>query len=161
MNKLLLKNHHLLKKFKSNIESFPYLKENDKVLVSVSGGVDSVALLVLLNELDLFQLITVHINHKIRLESDLDEQFVRDMSKDLNIPFRSKSLDPKSKLRKQSLEEWGRKERYLFLKNTLMKDKGHWIMTAHHANDQAETILMKIRFNACHIYLLVLYDVSF
>ena len=144
MKKLSLKNHHLLKRLKSNLKSFPDLKENDKVLVSVSGGVDSVALLVLLNELDLFQLISVHINHKLRLESDLDEQFVRYMSKDLNIPFRSKSLDPKSKSRKQSLEEWGRKERYLFLKNTLMKDKGHWIMTAHHANDQAETILMNL-----------------
>ena len=144
MNKLLLKNHHLLKKFKSNIEAFPDLKENDRVLVSVSGGVDSVALLVLLNELDLFQLITVHINHKLRQESDFDEQFVKDMSRDLNIPFRSKSLDPKSKPRKQSLEEWGREERYSFLKNTLTKDKGHWIMTAHHANDQAETILMNL-----------------
>ena len=144
MNKLLLKNHHLLKKFKSNIEAFPDLKENDRVLVSVSGGVDSVALLVLLNELDLFQLITVHINHKLRQESDFDEQFVKDLSRDLNIPFRSKSLDPKSKSRKQSLEEWGRKERYSFLKNTLKKDKGNWIMTAHHANDQAETILMNL-----------------
>ena len=144
MNKHIIKNHYLLKKFKSNIESFPYLKENDKVLVSVSGGVDSVALLILLNELDLFQLITVHINHKLRQESDFDEQFVKDMARDLNIPFRSKSLDPKSKSRKQSLEEWGRKERYLFLKNTLKKDKGHWIMTAHHANDQAETILMNL-----------------
>ena len=121
MNKHLLKNHYLLKKFKSNIESLPYLKENDKVLVSVSGGVDSVALLILLNELDLFQLITVHINHKLRQESDFDEQFVKDMARDLNIPFRSKSLDPKSKSRKQSLEEWGRKERYLFLKNTVNK----------------------------------------
>ena len=144
MNKHLLKNHYLLKKFKSNLKAFPDLKENDRVLVSVSGGVDSVALLVLLNELDLFQLIMVHINHKLRQESDLDEQFVRDMSIDLNIPFRSTSLDPKSKPRKQSLEEWGRKERYLFLKNTLKKDKGHWIMTAHHANDQAETILINL-----------------
>ena len=144
MKKLLLRNHYLVNKLKSNLESFPDLKENDRVLVSVSGGVDSVALLVLLNELDLFQLITVHINHKLRQESDLDEQFVRDMSRDLNIPFRSKSLDPKSKPRKQSIEEWGRKERYLFLKNILIKDKGHWIMTAHHANDQAETILMNL-----------------
>ena len=144
MNKLLLKNHHLLKKFKSNIEAFPELKENDRVLVSVSGGVDSVALLVLLNELDLFQLITVHINHKLRQESDFDELFVKGMSRDLNIPFRSKSLDPKSKPRKQSIEEWGRKERYSFLKNTLIEDKGHWIMTAHHSNDQAETILMNL-----------------
>ena len=144
MNKHLLKNHHLLKKFKSNIESFPYLEENDRVLVSVSGGVDSVALLVLLNELDLFRLITVHINHKLRHESDFDEQFVRDMSRDLNIPFRSKSLDLKSKPRKQSIEEWGREERYSFLKTILIKDKGRWIMTAHHANDQAETILMNL-----------------
>ena len=144
MKKLSIKNHYLLKKLKSNLKAFPDLKENDRVLVSVSGGVDSVALLVLLNELDLFQLITVHINHKLRQESDFDEQFVRDMSRDLNIPFRSKSLDPKSKPRKQSLEEWGREERYSFLKNTLTKDKGHWIMTAHHANDQAETILMNL-----------------
>ena len=144
MKKLLLKNHYLLNKLKSNLEAFPDLKENDRVLVSVSGGVDSVALLVLLNELDLFQLITVHINHKLRQESDFDEQFVKDISRDLKIPFRSKSLDPKSKSRKQSIEEWGRKERYSFLKNTLKKDKGNWIMTAHHANDQAETILMNL-----------------
>ena len=144
MKKLSIKNHYLLKKLKSNLKAFPDLKENDRVLVSVSGGVDSVALLVLLNELDLFQLITVHINHKLRNESDFDEQFVRDMSRDLNIPFRSKSLDPKSKPRKQSIEEWGRKERYSFLKNTLIQDKGRWIMTAHHANDQAETILMNL-----------------
>ena len=144
MKKLQLKNHHLINKLKSNLEAFPDLKENDRVLVSVSAGVDSVALLVLLNELDLFQLITVHINHKLRHESDFDEQFVRDISRDLNIPFRSKSLDPKNKSRKQSVEEWGRKERYLFLKSTLIKDKGHWIMTAHHANDQAETILMNL-----------------
>ena len=144
MKKLQLKNHYLINKLKSNLEAFPDLKENDRVLVSVSAGVDSVALLVLLNELDLFQLITVHINHKLRHESDFDEQFVRDISRDLNIPFRSKSLDPKNKLRKQSVEEWGRKERYSFLKNTLIKDKGHWIMTAHHANDQAETILMNL-----------------
>ena len=144
MNKHLLKNHYLLKKFKSNLKAFPYLKENDRVLVSVSGGVDSVALLVLLNELDLFQLISVHINHKLRHESDFDEQFVRDMSRDLNIPFRSKSLDLKSKPRKQSTEEWGREERYSFLKTILTKDKGQWIMTAHHANDQAETILMNL-----------------
>ena len=144
MKKLSIKNHYLLKKLKRNLKTFPDLKENDRVLVSVSGGVDSVALLVLLNELDLFQLIMVHINHKLRKESDSDEQFVRDMSRDLNIPFRSKSLDPKSKPRKQSLEEWGREERYSFLKNTLTKDKGHWVMTAHHANDQAETILMNL-----------------
>ena len=144
MNKHLLKNHYLLKKFKNNIESFPYLEENDRVLVAVSGGVDSVALLVLLKELDLFRLITVHINHKLRHESDFDEQFVRDMSRDLNIPFRSKSLDLKSKPRKQSIEEWGREERYSFLKTILIKDKGRWIMTAHHANDQAETILMNL-----------------
>ena len=144
MKKLQLKNHYLINKLKSNLEAFPDLKENDRVLVSVSAGVDSVALLVLLNELDLFQLITVHINHKLRHESDFDEQFVRDISRDLNIPFRSKSLDPKNKSRKQSVEEWGRKERYLFLKSTLIKDKGHWIMTAHHANDQAETILMNL-----------------
>ena len=144
MKKFSLKNHYLLKKLKSNLKAFSDLKENDRVLVSVSGGVDSVALLILLNELDLFQLITVHINHKLRQQSDFDEQFVRDMSRDLNIPFRSKSLDLKSKPRKQSIEEWGRKERYSFLKNTLTKDKGHWIMTAHHANDQAETILMNL-----------------
>ena len=133
MKKLSIKNHYLLKKLKSNLKAFPDLKENDRILVSVSGGVDSVALLVLLNELDSFQLITVHINHKLRKESDFDEQFVKDMSRHLNIPFRSKSLDPKSKPRKQSMEEWGREERYLFLKNTLIKDNGHWIMTEHHA----------------------------
>ena len=144
MKKYPYKNNILLKKFKNSIEDFPNLKKDDRILVSVSGGVDSIALLFLLNELDIFDLIVVHINHKLREESDFDEKFVRDLSRDLNIPFRSKSLDPKSKSKRLSKEEWGRLERYLFLNETLKKEKANWIMTAHHANDQAETILMNL-----------------
>ena len=134
----------LFHQFEENLKSFPSLSKDDKIIVSVSGGVDSIALLTLLVEVNDFQLIVAHINHNLRDDSESDEKFVKDLSKKLDLPFYCKSLKPDSREKKYSLEEWARLERYDFLKDVLNKQKGDWIMTAHHANDQSETILMNL-----------------
>ena len=134
----------LFHQFEESLKSFPSLSKDDKIIVSVSGGVDSIALLTLLVEVNDFQLIVAHVNHNLRDDSESDEKFVKDLSKKLDLPFYSKSLKPDSREKKYSLEEWARLERYYFLKDVLKKQKGDWIMTAHHANDQSETILMNL-----------------
>jgi len=134
----------LFHQFEESLKSFPSLSKDDKIIVSVSGGVDSIALLTLLVEVNDFQLIVAHINHNLRDDSESDEKFVKDLSKKLDLPFYCKSLKPDSREKKYSLEEWARLERYDFLKDVLNKQKGDWIMTAHHANDQSETILMNL-----------------
>lgn len=144
MEKLQIKKDKLFHQFEESLKSFPSLSKNNKIIVSVSGGVDSIVLLTLLVEVNDFQLIVAHINHNLRDDSESDEKFVKDLSKKLNLPFYCRSLKPDSRDKKYSLEEWARLERYAFLEDTFNKEKGDWIMTAHHANDQSETILMNL-----------------
>ena len=144
MKKLQINKDELFQKFKKSLKTFTNLSNENKVIVSVSGGVDSVTLLTLLKEVDSFQLIVVHINHNLRKDSDSDKEFVKDISDEFDIPFHCISLDPKSRNKKHSVEQWARIERYAFLNDIFKKEKCDWIMTAHHANDQAETILMNL-----------------
>ena len=144
MKNLQINKDELFQKFKKSLKTFTNLSNENKIIVSVSGGVDSVALLTLLKEVDCFQLIVVHINHNLRKDSNLDKEFVKDISDKFDIPFHCISLDPKSRNKKHSVEQWARIERYAFLNDIFKKEKCDWIMTAHHANDQAETILMNL-----------------
>lgn len=144
MNKSLIKNSLFYKKFQDQINTFPELSKGDRVIVSVSGGLDSITLLLLLHELDFFNLVVVHVNHKIRTESDHDERFVKDLCDELRVPFYQKSLEPKNRNKNHSIEEWARKERYSFLNDIIDTKECKWIMTAHHSNDQVETILMNL-----------------
>ena len=144
MKYLQINKDELFQKFKKSLKTFTNLSNENKVIVSVSGGVDSVTLLTLLKEVDSFQLIVVHINHNLRKDSDSDKEFVKYISDEFDIPFHCKSLDPKSRNKKYSVEQWARIERYAFLNDIFKKEKCDWIMTGHHANDQAETILMNL-----------------
>ena len=144
MKKLQIKKDKLFHQFEESLKSFSSLSKNNKIIVSVSGGVDSIVLLTLLVEVNDFQLIVAHINHNLRDDSESDEKFVKDLSKKLDLPFYCKSLKPDNRDKKYSIEEWARLERYAFLEEIFDKEKGDWIMTAHHANDQSETILMNL-----------------
>ncbi|MEC8914719.1 MAG: tRNA lysidine(34) synthetase TilS, partial [Candidatus Neomarinimicrobiota bacterium] len=134
----LIQRDPLFKKFKKQLKTFSGLSKGDRIIISVSGGLDSVALLLLMNSTEQFNLIVSHINHNLRPESDNDKSFVEDLSGDLNIPYYSKSLDPKFRNKSTSVEEWGRINRYSFLKKIAKQTNSKWIMTAHHGNDQAE-----------------------
>jgi tRNA(Ile)-lysidine synthase len=145
-----MKNEIFLKKLKQAIARYDLLGNGDKVLVAVSGGPDSVALLYALWEIrDEFNLdlCVAHLNHKLRgRESDEDQKFVKHLAQKLNLKFFSKSIDVKkeAKKRKLSLEEGARLVRYRYLENLADRIKADKIALGHQADDQAETFLMRL-----------------
>lgn len=140
----------ILQKFEQTIQRFNMLKKGDKVIVACSGGPDSVALLHLLNKIkgkyDL-KLIVAHINHKLRgKESDEDERFVRRLAQDLKLDFHTRSLDVARIARKKklSIEEAAREVRYQYLDKLAQRLKASKIALGHNADDQAETVFMRL-----------------
>ncbi len=132
------------------INEYKMFNKNDKVIVAVSGGPDSISLLHVLHSLRKqlkIEIYAAHVNHCLRgYEADADEEYVRQFCKSLNIEFRSKSLDINkiAKVKNISCESAGREARYDFFE-TLKKELGaQKIAVAHNANDQAETVLMRI-----------------
>lgn len=106
------------------------------------------ALVFLLNELreklKLGKLAVAHINHGLRgEESDEDEQYVRRIASDLNLPFFLKRLSGRS-LSDPGIEQWARQERYLFLHSVCQSSDFDLIATGHTADDQAETLLFRM-----------------
>ena len=132
------------KLFKTELFSLKYLEKNDKIIVSASGGLDSTVLLFLLQSINNYKIIVAHVDHAIRKDSINDKIFVESLCKDLNVPFFSKTLNPSSKSKKDSPEQWARKERYEYLRILYNESESDWIMTGHHCNDNAETVLMNL-----------------
>ena len=121
--------------------------KEDKFVLSVSGGADSVLLLYLFCkyfESDTKKLIIAHVNHSLRKDSSIDENFVLTLGEKLRIKTYIKKLDPNTISKGDSTESWARKQRYDFLSIIMKKAEAKWVVTGHHANDQAETILMNI-----------------
>ncbi len=117
------------------------------ILVALSGGADSVALMHALLELRArfeMRIVAAHLNHRIRaLESDRDENFVREMCARLGVELRvarARGLDADS----ANLEERARDARYRFLNSAADASGADYIALAHHADDQAETVLMRM-----------------
>lgn len=133
-----------------------FIKENsmfnkgDKVIVAVSGGPDSICLLYILNEHKDELGITLfgaHINHCLRgMESDKDEEYAKKTCESLKIDFYSKAVDIHKIAEKNNLscEMAGREARYDFFGELMIKLNANKIALAHNANDQAETILMRM-----------------
>ena len=130
--------------FKTKLFSLKYLKKNDKIIISLSGGIDSTTLLFLLHSINIFKIIVAHVDHSIRADSIKDRMFVESLCRDLKIPFFSKTLSLYSKSKKDSLEQWAREKRYGYLNDLATETDSDWIMTGHHCNDNAETILMNL-----------------
>jgi tRNA(Ile)-lysidine synthase len=125
---------------------------NAAVIVAVSGGADSVALLTGLDELikskklDV-RLIVAHLNHKLRSQaSDEDARWVSEVSRQLGYPFIGRSVDVKrlSERTSDNLEQAARRARYDFLRKTATSHKAKLILTAHTLDDQAETVLLNL-----------------
>lgn len=118
---------------------------NGRVVVAVSGGPDSVALLHALHQLNLskLQLHAAHYNHKLRGgESDADAEYVKGLCQQLSIPFHLGVAQPVELRPDQShLESQARKFRYQWLLQLGEQLSSQWILTAHTMNDQAETVL--------------------
>ena len=122
-------------------------KKKDKFVLSVSGGADSVLLLYLFCRYfksETKRLTIAHVNHNLRKDSRVDENFVLMLGKKLKIDTHVKKLDLKTISKGDSIESWAREHRYDFLNTIMKKVEAKWIVTGHHGNDQAETILMNI-----------------
>lgn len=132
------------------IKKYKMINKNDKVLVALSGGPDSVCLLHMLYSLKdklKIKLFAAHINHCLRgNEADEDEEYVKNFCKRLEIPCYVKRADINkiAEERKISSEMAGREVRYEFFDEIYNKYGLNKIAVAHNSNDQAETILMRI-----------------
>lgn len=122
---------------------------HDTLIVGVSGGADSVALLDLLVTLpDIpLTLVVAHLNHQLRgEESAADERFVRKLAAQYNLSCEVRCVDVRqlARLERMTLEEAGRKARYAFFEE--LRYQYHAVATAvgHHADDQAETFLLRL-----------------
>ena len=127
-----------------NCEISKFLSNNNNLLLAISGGMDSVALLHLcLGLRPKHKLYAVHINHGLRLESMFEQKFVNNLCMKYKIPLFIKKCDPNF-ANGESMEMWARRVRH----DTYLSAKGKfncdYILTAHHANDLVETILMHL-----------------
>lgn len=132
----------MLEKVKNTISKYDMLSPSDSVLVGLSGGADSVALLVCLTELG-YNVSAMHINHNLRgEESDRDERFCVELCKNLGIHLTVKSVDVKGYCQgnKLGIEEGARELRYRSF-STAKTDK---ICTAHTLSDSVETMLINL-----------------
>ncbi|HEX6176329.1 MAG TPA: tRNA lysidine(34) synthetase TilS [Candidatus Binatia bacterium] len=127
------------------------LSPGQRILAAVSGGPDSVAMLYLLYDLREQLELTIevaHLQHGIRGEEAVeDARFVACLAEQLGLIFHLKEIDlPQLKIasRKGSLEEIGRLERYLFFGDTARRRQLDAVATAHTADDQAETVVMRL-----------------
>lgn len=133
----------MIEKVQNTIEKYNLINKNDKVLVGVSGGPDSMTLLHVLQSLE-YNICVAHINHGLRENANKEEAFVRKYCEDNNIPFFVKRVNLKENLSGMTTEEAGRKVRYDFFKEVLEKEKCTKIATAHNSNDNAETVIMNM-----------------
>lgn len=139
----------VFEKFVQAIKSHRLLERGDRVIVAVSGGADSVALLSLLlgvREQYALDLIVAHLNHNLRGESsDGDEEFVRHLAKRLGTEFISEKISAgEVAARRGSLENWARKRRYGFLSKAAATACAQRVAVGHTMSDQAETLLMRL-----------------
>lgn len=111
------------------------------VIVGVSGGRDSVSLIhALLNQRPDVTIITAHVNHSLRANSDDDAEFTKGMMQRWHLvcevykPHKAKEIG--------NIENWGREKRYEFFEKLRKKHKADFILTAHHQDDDFESMML-------------------
>ncbi len=142
----------MLKALSQELLSEGLLAEDDAVVVGVSGGADSVALLHLLLGLNescswRLKLNVAHLNHQLRgTEAEKDAAFVEAAAADLSLPssIESRDIVGLSESESAGIEEVGRRERYAFFERVCLQVGAKIVAVGHHADDNAETILHRI-----------------
>ncbi len=125
---------------KLNIEK-KYLENEKYLIVGVSAGPDSIALLHLLMNNTNIPLVCAHINHNVRKESFEEELYLKEYCHNNNIIFESMKI---TSYKENNFENEARTIRYNFYEKILKKYNSHTLLLAHHGDDLVETILMKI-----------------
>jgi tRNA(Ile)-lysidine synthase len=129
-------------RFSRHLRERNRLADGDRVVVAVSGGLDSSSLLHLLRftpELPDIELVVAHFDHRMRPGSERDCEWVRGLARGWGLRF----VDGTSERTLQNESE-AREERYAFLESLRGEVDARWIVTAHHADDQAETVLHRM-----------------
>lgn len=146
---LVLMDNRFLSKIENFISEKKLINEGDGIVIGVSGGADSVALLLCLNALKQklsLKLFVVHINHGLRKEAFEEAEYVRSLCNSMELPFFLFNFDVASYAKEHSLgtEEAGRKLRYETFDEVLRKSDATKIAVAHNSNDRAETMLFNL-----------------
>lgn len=133
------------------VTKYGLIENGDKIVLGVSGGPDSICLLDILHKMRKnaglqFEIFVAHVNHGLRENAILDEEFVRHFCEQIKVPYFVKKADVKAiaKSEKRGLEETGRKVRYAFFDEIQEKVGANKIAIAHNQNDLAETMIMNI-----------------
>jgi tRNA(Ile)-lysidine synthase len=140
----------IYQRFKKFIEVNRLFSPESCLLVAVSGGQDSVALVHLLHRLKKdwpgLDVALAHFNHQLRKSAQADEKFVKKLGKSLGFKVMVGRAEVReyARQKKLNLEEAARVLRYQYLRKTAEKLGAEHILTAHTMTDQAETVLMKI-----------------
>jgi len=136
----------VLEKIQNHIKSrFPFL-EKSKLLIAISGGMDSVVLTHLCHRMKL-NIALAHCNFNLRGdESDADEDFVLQLAEDLNIEIFIESFDTEAYASEHqiSIQMAARELRYAWFKDLTEQLKFEYVLTAHHADDNLETFLINL-----------------
>ncbi|MCD8453337.1 tRNA lysidine(34) synthetase TilS [Tenacibaculum finnmarkense] len=125
--------------------NFLFLKDK-KLLIAISGGVDSVVLTHLLHQLK-YDISLAHCNFQLRSDqSDLDEKSVKNLGKELEIPVFSTRFETSkyANQNKLSTQLAARKLRYNWFDELLKKHDFDYVLTGHHADDNLETVLINL-----------------
>ena len=136
-----MRNNGLLRSAADTIRRYDMLRQGERVLVALSGGADSVSLLLVLQALG-YEVRAFHLNHCLRgAESDRDEAFCRALCAERGVPLHVGRCDIAALSQGKAVEETARRERYRLLERAAERDK---VATAHTADDNLETVLFHL-----------------
>ncbi|MDF2437207.1 MAG: hypothetical protein K0Q95_1583 [Bacteroidota bacterium] len=136
----------MLTDLKSFISKEKLFLPQDKILLAVSGGIDSIAMCDIFHRAGI-NFGIAHCNFKLRTnESDLDESFVEEVAEKYNAPFHSISFSTKTyaKKNKLSIQEAARNIRYEWFEEIRKQNKYAFVATAHHKDDSIETFFINL-----------------
>ena len=143
--------NNLEEKIIKTINDNKLIRKGDKIVLAVSGGPDSIAMLNAMNNIKTtyqkeYEIVVCHVNHMIREEAGEDEEFVKNYCEKIGVQFFSKSIDVKqiANNKKIGLEEAGRIARYDFFDEVSSLTGANKIAIAHNKNDSVETVIMHI-----------------
>jgi tRNA(Ile)-lysidine synthase len=140
----------LLERFRTEAENAGWWRQNQGVVAAVSGGPDSMALLHLLRSLSAersFPLLAAHVNHRFRgAEAEAEAELAGRTAEEWGIPFRQASIDVPAYIEETGMnaQAAARSKRYEFLAETAASFGASHLALGHHADDQAETVLMRM-----------------
>lgn len=135
----------MLEQFLNHINQSQLCKPTDKILLAVSGGLDSMVMLDLFKRAN-HPIAVAHCNFQLRgNDADQDEQFVKDVCQSLNIPFFAKRFQTSeyAKENRLSIQEAARELRYAWFQELMDEQQFQYLATAHHVSDSIETVLLK------------------